>query len=134
MAINIPEHHDFGFGPLVEIEYLMKAFDIKRPTAIKYLAAFRIHPLYVGKRIFFSLVTFKRILFVLTRPGSKGFMFPGSYAKNSCRKSHDPNLLTEVTADILERAADPAILAEMSACTGQDDVIIRKFAQTKKEE
>lgn len=119
---------DFGAGELVDVSYLERLFHISRRTAIKYLRALHIQPLYIASDVFFSLSTFKRILYVLSRPGSPGFIFPGSKKKNDPRVLHNPDFLVEVTPDILRKAEDPFILAEMSGASGRDIGLLRKFA------
>jgi len=118
---------DLGFGDMVELSYLEKVFGITRRAASRYLKALHIQPVHVGEQVLFSLTTFKRILFVLSRPGGKGFAFPGSTAKGEIRKENGKKLLIEVTDEILELAADPKILAEMAGCSGNDPSILKKF-------
>ena len=124
---EIPKTLDFGAGDVVEVKYLEQVFDISRRTAILYLKALRIKPLYVDKNVFFSLDTLKRILFILSKPGSPGFIFPGSAAKNNPRFTHDSEYITEVTQDILDSAADPKTLAEMAGASGRNVDILKKF-------
>jgi hypothetical protein len=123
----VPEKYDFGSGELVELSYLQSVFGISRRTAAKYLSVLHIKPMYIGNRIFFSLPTFKRILYVLTRPGSLGFLFPGSNGKNNPRLLKDVNYISEVTQEILAQASEPRILAEMNAAEGRDPNILRKL-------
>lgn len=125
--ISIPERFDFGSGDLVELSYLQTIFGISRRTASKYLKALRIQPMYVGKKVLFSLPTFKRIMYILSRPGSPGFLFPGSSGKSNPRLLKDQNYISEVTSAILEAAEDPCILAEMSAAEGKDPSILKKL-------
>jgi hypothetical protein len=127
MNLDIPDRKDFGFGDVVEIQYLQQVFGISRRTACKYLKALRIKPMYIGEKMFFSLVTFKRILFVLSLPGSPGFIFPGSSGRRNTRLLKDPNYMTEVTDEILQRASAPRVLAEMKAAEGRDGSILQKF-------
>lgn len=122
-----PRMLDFGFGEMVELSYLQRVFGVSRRTASKYLKAFRIKPMYFGKEVFFSLPTLKRILFVLSKPDGLGFVAPGSTAKNNPRICQNPAYLFEVTNDILEKASDPRIAAEMMACEGRDSSIIKQF-------
>lgn len=123
----MPKTYDFGSGELVELKYLESVFGISRRAASRYLKALHIQPVCIGDQVLFSLPTFKRILFVLTRPGSLGFVFPGSKAKNNPRNCKNKGILTEVTDQILEQAADPAILSEMAGCNGNDPSILKKF-------
>ena len=102
--MNLPKTYTFGDNELIEILHLETTFGISRKVALRYLRALRIKPLYFGDGIYYSLPTFNRIMFVLSRPGSPGFIFPGSPAK------HNPALrkkgfLVEVTDDILKEAA-----------------------------
>ncbi len=123
----LPKKLNFGAGDLVELNYLCTVFSISRRTASKYLSALRLHPTYVGKEVYFSLVTFRRIMYVLTLPGSPGFLFPGSAGKASRKRKNSESYITEVTDGILERAALPITLAEMQAADGNDMSIIKKF-------
>lgn len=123
----VPDSLDFGFGEMYEISYLEKILGIPRRTAFKYLKALHIEPFYIGKKVYYSHVTFKRIMFVLSKPNSPGFIFPGSTKKNDSRIDKDSNYLTEVTEEILEKAADPAILAEMDASTGKNPNLMKQF-------
>lgn len=125
--IKLPDKLNFGGGDLVELQYLCEVFGIHRRTASKYLKALHLQPMYVGKKVYFSLPTFKRIMFVLSLPGSPGFLFPGSAGKNSPRLLKDENYISEVTEEILKRAADSRILAEMSAAEGRDPSVLKKF-------
>ncbi len=123
----MPKILDFGFGELTEVSYLEQVFKIKRRSAIKYLKVLRIKPVYIGGDVFFSLSTFKRILFVLCRPGGPGFCFPGSKAKNNQRNCNNKGILTEVTDQVLKEAAEPKLLAEMAAASGDHPDILKKF-------
>lgn len=131
MDLSIPEKLNFGGGELVEISYLMQVFNISRRSAYKYLRVLHIKPMYVGKKVFFSLPTFKRIMYVLSQPGKPGFLFPGSSARYDARFYKDPNsgYLTEVTDEILTEASNPRILAEMAAAEGRDSSILKKLLQ-----
>lgn len=123
---EVPKTHDFGGGELVELKFLETTFNISRRVASKYLKVLRIKPMYIGKDVFFSLPTFKKIMFVLSRPGAPGFLFPASPAKNnaSLRKK---GFLVEVTDDLLAQAASPQIMAEMVASEGRDASMIKKL-------
>lgn len=125
--MNLPRKLDFGFGDLMELSYLVQVLGISRNAARRYLKALRIEPLYFGKEIFFSMVTLQRILFVLSKPGGKGFVGPGSAKKNSPRVAGKPGFLFEVTDEILQEAAKPEILSEMGACTGRQPDLLGKF-------
>jgi len=127
LPVDMPREYDFGAGSLVELSYLETVFGISRRTAALYLKALRIKPVYIGKQVLFSLSTLKRLLFVLNRPGGPGFIFPGSKMKNSPRVGKNPEYLTKVTDEILEQAADPAILAEMAGASGRDSGILKQF-------
>lgn len=126
-TVDLPETFDFGAGEVTEVKYLEQLFHISRRSALKYLKALHIQPMYIGPKIFFSLDTFKRILFVLSKPGSPGFVFPGSNAKRSTRVIGNSNYLKEVTQDILDKAADPKTLAEMAGASGRNPDILKKF-------
>ena len=123
---QIPERKDFCGGDIIEVSHLEKTFGITPRVALKYLKVLRIQPLYFGDKIFYSLPTFNRIMFVLTRPGSPGFLFPASRGKNNAalRKR---GFLLEVTDAILEEAKSPQVLAEMLAASGQDVSMIKKL-------
>lgn len=127
MMLDLPKEYDFGFGALVELSYLETVFGISRRTASLYLKALMIKPVYIDKQILFSLPTLKRLLFVLSRPGGPGFIFPGSRMKNNPRVVKNSDYLTEVTDEILKQAADPAILAEMAGASGRDSGILKNF-------
>lgn len=122
----LPETKDFCGGEVIEVSHLQKTFGISRKVALKYLRVLRIQPLYIGDKIFYSLPTFNRIMFVLTRPGSPGFLFPASRGKQNegLRKR---GFLTEVTDEILKEAASPQILGEMLAASGRDNSMIKKL-------
>jgi hypothetical protein len=123
----VPDELDFGFGSLYEISYLEKIFGISRRTAFKFLKALHIEAFYVGKKVYYSHVSFRRILFVLSKPGSPGFIFPGSTKKNDSRIGKDSNYLTEVTEEILEQAAKPETLSEMAAASGRNEGLLKQF-------
>jgi len=129
---DIPKTFNLGAGDLVEIKFLEQMFGITRRTACKYLRALRIKPMYIGKQVFFSLPTFRRIMFVLGLPGSPGFVFPGSSGKGNVRLTKETGYITEVTDDILRRAAEPQVLAEMNAAEGNDSSILKKFIKPQK--
>ena len=126
MEFEMPKVYDFSSGELVELNHLCDTFNIPRRSAFCWLKALRIPPIYIGKDIFFSLPTFNRIMFVLTAPGSRGFIFPGS--KKSRTRILNSGCLTEVTDEIIERARKPETLAEMAAAAGKDPSLLRKFA------
>lgn len=119
--------HDFNFGKLAEVSYLEQVLGISHRSALKYLKVLRIKPLYFGNNVFFSLTTFQRIMFVLSKPGAEGFAFPGSKKKGQRRQGKRLDVLTEVTDEILKQAADPKILAEMAGCSGENPEILKKF-------
>lgn len=125
--LRIPKTYNFGNNELVELSHLETTFGISRRLALKYLKALRIQPLYFGDDVFFCLSSFNRIIFVLSRPGSRGFLFPGSKAKNNAVLRKTGNFLIEVTDEILEQAASPQILAEMLAADGRDSSMIKKL-------
>lgn len=124
--LNIPKTFDFGFGEVVELKHLQTTFNITRRVALLYLKALKIKPLYFKQDVFFCLSTFNRIIFVLSRPSSPGFIFPASTAKSnaSLRKK---GFLVEVTDEILEEAKSPRILAEMAAASGRNDSMTKKL-------
>uniref|UniRef100_A0A6M3KD60 Uncharacterized protein n=1 Tax=viral metagenome TaxID=1070528 RepID=A0A6M3KD60_9ZZZZ len=124
--MDLPKIYDFGSGELVELKHLEKTFNISRRIALKYLKVLRIQPLYIGDEIFFSLPTFNRIMFVLSRPGSPGFIFPGSKAKQN-QKLREKGFLIRVTDEILREAQSPRILAEMAAASGRNDAMVKKL-------
>lgn len=127
---------DFGAGELHEIEYLERVFAIPRRTAMLYLKALRIKPLYIGQGIFFSLPTFKRILYVLTKPDSPGFLFPGAAKRKDNRTRNEAtkgDYLTAVTDEILKKAADPITLAEMQAAAGRDLGVLKKLVSVSED-
>ncbi len=124
--INIPETKDFSGGEIVEVSHLETTFGISRKVALKYLRVLKIKPLYFGDKIFYSLPTFNRIMYVLTRPGSPGFLFPASKGKNNAvlRKA---GFLVEVTDGILTEANSPRTLAAMLAASGRDNSMVKKL-------
>jgi len=125
-TLKLPKVHDFGFGELVELEHLEQTFKISRRIALLYLKALRIQPLYFKNEIFFCLSTFNRILYVLSKPGSPGFLFPGSRAKQN-QKLRKKGFLIEVNDKILAEADSPRVLAEMSAASGRDTSMVKKL-------
>lgn len=124
---QMPKTYTFGETELVEVKHLETTFSISRRAALKYLRVLRIRPMYIGKDIFFSLVTFNRIMFVLTRPGSPGFLFPGSEAKNRKSLREGGQFLIEVTDAIIEQAGSAQTLAEMAAASGRDSSMVKKL-------
>ena len=122
-----PKEVNFGFGSVCELSYLQMVFDISRRTASKYLKALRLKPFYVGKQIFFSLSSFNRIMFVLSKPNGSGFVFPGSAMKNNPRYKKNPDYIVMVTDEILAEAAEPKTLSEMAGASGRDNNILRQF-------
>jgi len=125
--LKLPRKLDLGFGDLVELSYLEQILGITRNAAMRYLKALRIKPFFFGHEVYFSLITFQRVLFVLSKPGARGFVAPGSKKKNSPRAIGNPEYLFEVTDEILQEAAKPAILAEMGAASGRQPDILKKF-------
>jgi hypothetical protein len=125
---DLPRVLDLGFGEVVDIKYLQKLFGVSRRSALKYLHVLRIEPFYIGKDAYFSLNTFKRILFVLSKPGAPGFVFPGSARKNDprIRKPGAPQITT-VTQEILDKAADPRTIAEMTTLSGRGTNLLSKL-------
>lgn len=126
MPLNLPKTYDFGFGDIVELKYLEITFTITRRVALKYLKVLHIQPMYFGDGTFFSLPTFNRIMFVLSRPGSPGFLFPASKAKQN-QKLREKGFLIEVTDEILAEANSPRVLAEMAATSGTDSSMVKKL-------
>jgi len=131
--MELPKTFDFSGGELVELEHLEKTFDVSRRIALEYLKALRIQPMYIGRDIFFSLPTFNRVMFVLSRPGSPGFLFPGSMAKRNNHDLRTKGFLVKVTDEILKEAKSPRILAEMAAASGRDSSMIKKLLTTQKD-
>ena len=126
MNLNLPKTYDFGFGEVVELKHLETTFGISRGVALKYLKALHIKPLYFKNEVFFCLSTFNRIMYVLSRPSSPGFIFPASTAKAN-KKLREQGFLVEVTDGILEEAKSPRILAEMAAASGRNDSMVKKL-------
>ena len=124
--LNVPKTYDFGGGELVELKHLETTFDISRRVALKYLKVLHIQPMYIKNEVFFSLPTFNRIMFVLSRPGSPGFLFPASTAKSNANL-RKKGFLIEVTDEILEEAKSPRVLAEMAAASGRNDAMVKKL-------
>jgi len=124
--MELPKTFNFGGNELVELKHLETTFGISRLVALKYLKALRIKPLYFKDEVFFCLSTFNRIVYVLSRPGSPGFLFPGSKAKNNV-KLREKGFLVEVTDSILADAKSPRILAELAAASGQDSSMVKKL-------
>lgn len=133
MDIKVPKTLDLGSGEFVDVAYLQQVFGVKRRTAIKYLKALHIKPMYIGHDVYFSLPTFKRIMFVLMKPGGRGFIFPGSIQKNNPRTIGNSEYLTEVTPEILAEAANPNILIEMMASEMRDVNAAKKCATIQNE-
>lgn len=124
----LPKTFDFGSGELVELRHLETTFSISRRVAVKYLKALRIQPLCIQEDIFFSLPTFNRIVYVLSRPGSPGFLFPGSKRRAEFnRRYKKEGFIIRVTDEILDEANSPRILAEMAAASGRDPSMIKKL-------
>ena len=127
MPLNLPKTYDLGFGEVVEVKYLETTFEISRRLALKYLTVLKIKPLYINNEVFFCLGTFKKLMYVLSRPGSPGFIFPGSAAKSNQVKRKSGKYITEVTDAILKEAASPQVMAEMVASEGRDSSMIKKL-------
>lgn len=127
MDLKLPKNLDFGFGSFVELSFLEQKLGISRRSAAKYLTALKIKPFYFGGDVYFSLVTLQRVLFVLSKPGARGFVAPGSKKKNSPRTIGNPAYLFEATDEILQEAAKPAVLSEMAAASGRQPDILKKF-------
>lgn len=125
--MDLPKTFDFGSGDVVEVNYLQTTFNISRNIALRYLRALRIQPMYIGKEVFFSLPTFKKIMYVLSRPGSPGFLFPGSPAKTNTVLRNSGDFLIEITDELLELAASPTIMGEMVASEGRDPSMVKKL-------
>jgi hypothetical protein len=125
--MDLPKTHQFGSTELVEVTHLETTFSISRRTAMKYLKVLHIQPLHIGKEIYFSISTFNRIMYVLTRPGSPGFLFPGSSGKQNKRLLKDTGYITEITEELLTLAASPQIMAEMAAASGNDPSMVKKL-------
>ena len=125
-VLNLPKIFDFGFGEVVELKHLVNTFGISKRVALLYLKALRIKPLYFKNDVFFCLSTFNRIMFVLSRPGSPGFLFPGSIGKANGKLKED-GFLVVVTDEILEAAKSPQVLAEMLAANGRDSSMVKKL-------
>lgn len=126
MPLTLPKTYDFGFGELVELQHLQTTFGISRRGALLYLKALRIKPLYFKNETFFCLSTFNRIMYVLSRPNSPGFLFPGSSGKTNA-SLREQGFLIEVTDEILEEAKSPRVLAEMAAASGRNDAMVKKL-------
>ncbi len=124
--MNTPKTYTFGENELVELRHLEITFEISRKLAFLYLKALRISPLYFKDEVFFSISSFNRIMFVLSQPGSPGFLFPGSAAKGNVNL-YKKGFLTKVTDAILEEAKTPRVLAEMSAASGRDSSMVKKL-------
>lgn len=127
MNLQVPKKLSFGGGDLVELSYLEQTLGIKRRTAAKYLSVLHIKPMYIGKDIFFSLTTFKRIMYILSLPGSPGFLFPGSAGRYNIRLLEDNEYIKEVTPEILKQAADPKVPAYMAAASGNSPAILKQL-------
>lgn len=125
--LKLPKVYNFGDNELVELKHLETTFEISRKLAYKYLRALHIQPLYFKNEVFFSISSFNRIMFVLTRPGSKGFLFPGSTGKNNANLRKSGNFLIEVDNTILKEASSPQVLAEMLAASGRNVSMIGKL-------
>ena len=125
--LNLPKTFNFGGTELVELRHLETMFGISKRVALKYLKVLRVRPMYFGNDIFFCLSTFNRIMHVLNRPGSKGFLFPASRAKNNAALRKSGDFLIEVDDDILKEASSPRVLAEMAAISGRSPDMVKKL-------
>lgn len=130
--MDLPKTFDFSGGELVELKHLESIFGITRRVALQYLKALRIQPMYIKKEVFFSLPTFNKIMYVLSKPGSPGFIFPASQAKQN-QHLREKGFLVMVTEAILKEAASPQIMAEMAASGGRDPSMVKKLLTTEKE-
>ena len=128
--MELPKTYDFGGAELVELKHLETTFGISRLVALKYLKALHIKPLYFKDEVFFCLSSFNRIMYVLSKPGSPGFLFPGSKAKQN-QHLRKKGYLVEVTSEIIEEAKSPRILAEMLAASGRNDSMIKKLVSAE---
>lgn len=120
--MKIPKRYDFDGGDIVEVSYLETTFGIGHRTAISYLKALHIPLMHMPNGVFFNLVSFKRILHVLTRPGMPNFLWPGSRDRGdgSYEKRTRSRAIKEVTDEIVKQALDPKTLVEMAACSGRN--------------
>lgn len=125
--LNLPKTHNFGGVELVEVKHLETMFNISHRVAMKYLKVLHIRPMYFGDDVFFCLSTFNRIMHVLNRPGSKGFLFPASRAKNNAALRKSGDFLIEVDEEILKEASSPRVLAEMAAVSGRSPDMVKKL-------
>jgi len=125
--LKMPDYLEFGFGKLYELSYLEVTLGITRNAAMRYLNALRIKPFYFGDKIYFNLMSLKRILFVLSKPDGEGFVAPGSKQKNKPGIKKKPGYLFEVTDEIIAQASKPEILSEMAACSGRSPDLLKKF-------
>lgn len=125
--MELPKTYNFGGVELVEVKHLETMFNISHRVALKYLKVLHIRPMYFGNDIFFCLSTFNRIMHVLNRPGSKGFLFPASQAKQNQVLRASGDYLIEVTDGILTEASSPQVLAEMAAISGRSPDMIKKL-------
>jgi len=135
--MNLPKTHQFGSTELVEVEHLESTFNISHNLAMRYLAALRINPVYIGGEIYFSITAFNRIMYIITRPGAPGFLFPGSKGKQN-KSLKAKGYLTKVTDEMVMEASSPTVMAEMAATSGNDPSMIKKLlanenAKTRKE-
>ena len=133
MPFELPETKNFNGGEVVEISHLETQFNIPRKTALKYLRVLKIKPLYFGDKVYYSLPTFNRILYILTKPGSPGFLFPASLGKANAALRKQ-GFLTEVTDEILIEANSPRTLAAMLAASGRDVSMIKKLISSSNAE
>jgi hypothetical protein len=124
--MNIPDKFQFDSTELVEVSHLESTFNIDHKTALLYLKALRINPVYIGQKAFFSISALNRIMYVISRPGSPGFLFPCSKGKQNQRLK-EQGYLTEITDEMLEAASSPTVMAEMAAASGSDPSMVKKL-------
>ena len=111
---------NFGAGHLTNISVIEGIFECGRACAIRILAALRVPPSYIGKSVYFSWDSFRRILFVVTAPGNKPFVFPGSSMISKDRFTKNRfDYLTEVTDEMVDLAKSDDLLKALKDASGR---------------
>jgi len=113
-------------GRSVELHSIRSLMDLigarKLSTASHFLRSLRIPIIYIGEEGYFSLSTLERALFYVSRPGSVGFIAPGSSYRNRGRyayrlrhKGADPPGVLSLTEEDAVKMNDPKYEREMEA-------------------
>ena len=108
-----------GAVKMAEVRILCANFGMSRTAGMHLLLALRVPLFHIGPNTMYNQTALERILYVLTRYGGPGFAAPGSAFKTRGNHKKDGygKPVTEISDDLIKKAQDPMILAEMAAST-----------------